>query len=316
MGGWPARPVEKKPGALTGGGMPNSNPIRAAIANQIGAMTGSKRSPDAFLRPVGDSGLFGPSSMVWRVHAHFVGMLVGGLSSLLVQALHPAALAGVWDHSRFRSDLKARLGRTAYFIAATTYGATAMAEAAIDHVNQIHRTVQGFTADGQAYSARDPHLLTWVHLGEVTCFLRAYITHADPSMPLFAQNRYIHEMRRIGQALGAVKLPDTVQQAHDMLESYRPELRVDDRVRAVVQLIEQFPARWQDRPLVGLIVRAAFDALPDWAARDLNLAPASPASRAIVRQALAVASVPMEWTLSTEGVAAHARRRVHKTTLA
>lgn len=287
-----------------------TDPLRAVIAGQIRAMTGSTRPTEAFLQPVGDPGLFGPSSVTWRVHANFVGMLVGGLSSLLIQAMHPSALAGVWDHSNFRTDLKARLGRTAYFIAATTYGGRAMAGAAIEQVNTIHRRVQGITPAGVAYSAQDPHLLRWVHLGEVISFLQAYVTHGDPSLPLFAQNRYVHEMKRVGEALGTSDLPDTVAQAHAMLASYRPELRVDERVRDVVRLIENFPARWQDRPLVRLIVQAAFQALPHWVGQDLDVPPASPRAKALVRQALALVSVPMEWTLATEGVAAHARRRV------
>ena len=75
--------------------MLNSSRIQTAIANQVRQMTGGKGPPIAFLEPKGDPGLFGPDSMVWKVHAHFVPMLVGGLSSLLLQALHPLALAGV-----------------------------------------------------------------------------------------------------------------------------------------------------------------------------------------------------------------------------
>uniref|UniRef100_UPI0040486B8F oxygenase MpaB family protein n=2 Tax=Orrella sp. TaxID=1921583 RepID=UPI0040486B8F len=90
--------------------------IKPMIAAQIRQMTGASRPLDDFLHPVGDPGLFGPKSVTWQVHAHFASMMVGGLSSLLIQAMHHGALAGVWDHSNFRDDLKARLGRTAYFI--------------------------------------------------------------------------------------------------------------------------------------------------------------------------------------------------------
>ena len=78
-----------------------------AIGERLRAITGStKSSLEDFAVPAGDPGLFGPASMVWRVHAHFTAMMVGGLSSLIVQALHPRALAAVWDHSQIRDKLK------------------------------------------------------------------------------------------------------------------------------------------------------------------------------------------------------------------
>ena len=72
-------------------------------------------------RPRGDPGLFGPDSVTWRVHGSFPGMLAGGLCSLMLQTLHPRALAGVWDHSNFRDDMVGRLRRTTRFVGGTTY---------------------------------------------------------------------------------------------------------------------------------------------------------------------------------------------------
>ena len=83
-----------------------------AIGQRLRAVTGSRSSLEDFEGPPGDPGLFGPGSIAWRVHAHFTAMMVGGLSSLMVQALHPRALAAVWDHSNFRHNLRGRLGRT------------------------------------------------------------------------------------------------------------------------------------------------------------------------------------------------------------
>lgn len=285
--------------------------LRQMLAQQIRGMTGSSAGPPlAFLEPAGDPGWFGPDSVTWKVHAHLVSMLVGGLSSLLIQAMHPGALAGVWDHSSFRTDLRARLGRTAYFIAATTYGGHAMAQMAIDHVNQIHTRVSGLRPDGTPYTARDPHLLRWVHLGETLSFLKAYCAHGEPHLPLFMQNQYMREMQRIGHALGAKDLPDNVASAQQMLLSYRDELVVDDRVHEVIDLIKNFPARRRDRLFVRLITRAAFDLLPDWVLQELGQTRMPDWQRQLTRQALAIASVPLEWTLATEGVSAHARRRL------
>ena len=276
-------------------------------------MTGSSREPTAYLTPVGDPGLFGPNTVTWQVHAHFVSMLVGGLSSLLIQALHPGALAGVWDHSNFRHDLRSRLGRTAYFIAATTYGGTEMAKQAIETVNTIHDRVQGKRPDGMPYSARDPHLLRWVHLAEVISFLRAYCTFGDPALPLFCRDQYIDEMRRIGHALGANDLPETIAQAQAQLAEYESELVVDQRVREILRLIENFPARKRDKPFVRLIVQAAFDLLPDWVLEKIERPRAPIWRQKLNQQLLLLASVPIDWSLSTEGVSAHAKRRVAAT---
>ena len=296
--------VGAKPDTLT-------DRVRQTLAQQVRGMTGSSSGPPvAFLEPKGDPGWFGPDSVTWRVHAHLVSMLAGGLSSLLIQAMHPGALAGVWDHSSFRSDLKARLGRTAYFIAATTYGGHEMAQKAMDHVNRIHGGVSGTRPDGRPYDARDPHLLRWVHLGETLSFLKAYCAHGDTTLPRFMQNQYMFEMQRIGHALGATDLPESVAQAEAMLLSYRDELVVDDRVREVLTLIENFPARKRDLPFVKLIVGAAFDLLPPWVLQDLGRTPHPTWQINATRQLLALASAPLDWTLATEGVSAHARRRL------
>jgi len=137
-------------------------------------MTGASSSLKEFEQPLGDPGLFGPHSVVWKVHADFSAMMVGGLSSLMIQALHPRALAAVWDHSNFRQQLKARLGRTALFVAATTYGGVDLAKQHIDRVNSIHAKIRGVDLKGLAYCANEPHLLRWVHLVETISFLNAY----------------------------------------------------------------------------------------------------------------------------------------------
>src|SRR3546814_1166840 len=87
-------------------------------------------------------------------------------SSDLLQMLHPGVLAGVWDHSNFRSDMLGRLRRTAQFISGTTYGSREQALALISRVKAIHDHVHGQLPDGTPYSAHDPDLLTWVHVTE------------------------------------------------------------------------------------------------------------------------------------------------------
>ena len=51
----------------------------------------------------GDDGFFGPASVTWRMSADLASP-VAGLRSLLMQALHPLAMAGV-DQRGHRGDL-------------------------------------------------------------------------------------------------------------------------------------------------------------------------------------------------------------------
>ncbi len=116
---------------------------------------------------------FGPDRPIWRVHAD-ASIFVGALRALLLQSLHPLAMAGVADHSDYRADPWGRLQRTARFLAATTYGTEAQAEQACATVRRVHRRVHGIAPDGRPYDANDPHLLTWVHIAEADSFLAAY----------------------------------------------------------------------------------------------------------------------------------------------
>jgi len=147
--------------------------VRKKIENEIFNHTGITLKGVSYDLPKGDPGLFGPDSACWQVHRDFTSMLSGGFSALLLQMLHPLALAGVWDHSNFRDDMLGRLKRTAQFVAATTFGNTNDAHALIAKVRFIHEQVEGVTPDGQHYSAMDPELLTWVHVAEASSFLKA-----------------------------------------------------------------------------------------------------------------------------------------------
>ena len=289
-------------------------PLRELIGWRIKQLTGSTSSPDAFAQPAGDPGLFGPSSMAWRVHAHFVGMMVGGLSSLMMQSLHPRALAAVWDHSNFRHNLKGRLGRTAYFVAITTYGAKNEAIQAIERVNQIHAQVKGFMPDASPYVANEPALLRWVHLGEVTSFLNGYQLLSTQPLSSTEADTYAKEMTLVGELLGAEQLPSTAQGNLLALQEFIPELVCNARTREILQVIENYPVDIWDKPFMHLVIQASFHILPDWALQMLGKPLACEAEKFWVRQALSIATAPIQSVLDTEGVAAHARRRAFATT--
>ena len=118
-----------------------------------------------------DDAFLAPGSVARRVHGDLPSMLIGGLSALLLQSLHPLAMAGVADHSNYQDDALGRLRRTASFVGYTTFGTVEQADDAIEQVRRVHRRVHGIAPDGRPYSADDPDLVTWIHVAEMTSFL-------------------------------------------------------------------------------------------------------------------------------------------------
>jgi uncharacterized protein (DUF2236 family) len=242
-------------------------PLRQAIASQVAALFNDRRRGEKPVQRRPD-GLFGPKAVAWRVHGDVTSMMVGGISGLLLQMLHPAVLAGVWDHSNFRADMHGRLRRTARFIALTTYGGREEAEAVIARVRGIHDQVRGTLPDGRPYAANDPALLAWVHVTEATSFLDAWIRYAEPSMSSADQDRYFVEMARIGLALGADPVPRSRAEARALITAMRPQLLCDDRTRDVARLVltQPAPSRMAE-PLRSITLQAGVDLLPAWARR-------------------------------------------------
>lgn len=227
-------------------------------------------------------GLFGPGTVVWRVHGDVTTMMVGGVAALLLQMLHPAVLAGVWDHSVFRGDMLGRLRRTARFIALTTYGGREEAEAAIAKVREVHTRIQGTLPDGTAYAADDPRLLAWVHVTEAVSFLDAWIRYAEPGMSRTDQDRYFAEFARLAEALGADPVPRSRAEADALIADMRGELVVDARTREVARLVLDQPApSLATRPFQALTFGAAVDLLPGWARRMHGLSGAGLATPAV-----------------------------------
>jgi uncharacterized protein (DUF2236 family) len=195
-------------------------------------------------------------------------MMVGGIAGLLLQMLHPAVLAGVWDHSNFRADMHGRLRRTARFIALTTYGGQEEADATIARVRAIHDRVRGTLPNGTPYAANDPALLAWVHVTEATSFLGAWIRYAEPGMSAADQDRYFAEMGRIARALGADPIPRTRSEAQDLISAMRPHMRCEARTREVARLVlKQRAPTMMAEPLQALTMQAGVDLLPAWAQR-------------------------------------------------
>ena len=211
-------------------------------------------------------GLFGPTSVAWRVHGDVTTMMVGGIAALLLQMLHPAVLAGVWDHSNFRTDMAGRLRRTARFIALTTFGSRAEAERMMAQVRGIHDHVAGVLPDGTPYRAGDPHLLDWVHVTEATSFLDAWIRYGEPGMSGADQDRYFAEFAQVARGLGADRVPESRAEADRLVAGFRPELTVDARTCEVARMVLHQPVtKLVALPFQTFAMQAAIDLLPRWA---------------------------------------------------
>lgn len=268
-------------------------PAKALIRRRIAAFFNDASKGE---RPVlrRTDALFAPDSVAWRVNGDVVTMIIGGVSGLLLQMLHPAVLAGVWDHSDFRADMHGRLRRTAKFIAVTTYDSATNARAAIARVNRIHQQVRGMLPSGEPYDATDPELLAWVHVTETTSFLNSWIRYGQPMMPAAEQDAYFDEMARVAEALGADPIPRTRAEAEALIQAMRPRLLVDARTREVARLVltQRLGSRTAEAGS-RVIMHAGLDLLPDWARR-MHDAPAGLPTPVVRGGALATAAA-LRW---------------------
>ena len=239
---------------------------RVAIAAEVHKLVGSRGDDTALVRAPGEAGLVAPDSIAWQVHGDFTTMMIGGVAALLMQMLHPAALAGVWDHSNFRTDMPGRLRRTAQFMAATTFGSETQALGMIGRINRIHDRVAGNLPDGTPYAANDPATLAWVHVAGADAFLRAYVRYRDPWLSGAAQDRYYAETAIIAHHLGAGEVPVTRRGVAAYLRGVRGQLRVDARTREVTRVIlASAPPSPGLAPVAALMMQAGIDLLPPWA---------------------------------------------------
>jgi uncharacterized protein (DUF2236 family) len=247
-------------------------PLRQVVLRPVRAAFGSDRFPDEqYTSPVGDPGLFGPDSVTWRVHAG-ADMLIGGVSAVILQTLHPLAMAGVAEHSEWRQRPFQRLSRTSSFVTATTYASTPVAEGIIDVVRAVHTRVVGVAPDGRPYRADDPALLRWIHVAEVSSFLNSHRRYSLLPVTPADQDRYYDEVRVVAEKLGATNVPASRAEVASYLDQIRPELVAGRQALETVRYIRVAPFR--QRPLqvaYQVIMQAAIGLLPYWARDMLGL---------------------------------------------
>lgn len=208
---------------------------------------------------------------IWRVNAD-AAMFPGGISALLLQSLHPSAMAGVAGHSGYKGDPWGRLQRTSHYLAVTTFGTIADAKGAIEHVRSVHRFIRGTDERGRPYAAEDPHLLRWVHVAEIWSFLECHRLYGRTRLSPQRQDEYVRQAARTGVMLGAKQVPTSVAELDAALEEYRPELESSPAaLDARHFLLNEPPVGWTEKPTYLLLREGAVAALPPWARTTLEL---------------------------------------------
>lgn len=241
---------------------------------------------------------FAPDRPIRVVHAD-ASMFVGGLAALLLQSLHPLAMAAVAGHSGFRGDPWGRLQRTSTFLATTTYATAADAQAAVDRVRAIHAGISGTTTEGEVYHASDPHLLTWVHIAEVYCFSRAHRQYGAHPLTPAAYDDYLLDTAQVATALGANNPPRTQTALEQQLAAYRPELRATPAAKDASRfLLREPPLPAAVRPPYAALALGAIELLPPWARAQLGLRPLSPRGALLARAGARTVTRTLRWAMT------------------
>ncbi|MGI9004822.1 MAG: oxygenase MpaB family protein [Streptosporangiaceae bacterium] len=239
-----------------------------------------------------DDGYFGPASVTWRT-AGDLSAPVAGLRALMMQALHPLAMAGVDQHSDWREDPVGRLAATSAYLATVSFGDMAAAQRAAGRVRAIHEYVRGTEpASGRAYAASDPALLLWVHAALIESTLVAREWFGLPLDPRDA-DRYVAEMVVAAELVGVPReqVPASAGQLADYVEAMRPELTCTPAASTSMAYLLDPPGLDEDIAEIWADIRAAaIGSLPDWA-REMYGYQAEPMTeqrRGEIRQALGV----------------------------
>jgi uncharacterized protein (DUF2236 family) len=172
-----------------------------------------------------DLGLFGPGSVSWKIHDEPI-MWLAGLRSLYLQALHPRAMAGVAQNSRYKQDPWSRLLRTSNYIGAVIYGTTAQAHAAGARVRRVHARMRAVDPrTGEFFRVDEPELLCWVHVTEVESFLTTAV-RAGVALTPAEIDGYYREQRRAAELVGLApeSVPGSAAEIAGYYERIRPEL--------------------------------------------------------------------------------------------
>jgi uncharacterized protein (DUF2236 family) len=270
------------------------NPVerlrRAIVSRTVGLFAYVDDPMARTLEHAGDPGLFGPESISWEVMADVSGF-VAGIRALLIQAAHPEVVAGVADHSHYRTDPLGRLSRTSAYVIATSFGAMPEVEAAVATVRRAHRRIKGRSHRDIPYDADDAELSAWVHNSLTDSFLVCARTFGARELSEAEADRFVAEQSRIGRLLDADPLPETAASLSHWIAKH-PAVGPSPGMRDAVQFLLDPPLDPAVKLGYQVLASAAIATVPPRIRRVLGLRP-RPGALAVGRGAM----LGMRWAL-------------------
>jgi uncharacterized protein (DUF2236 family) len=230
------------------------------VATTTGLFSHGPRPLEHTLDHLGDPGLLGPDSVSWAVIGDSTAF-VGGIRALLIQTAHPEVVAGVDQHSTYRSDPLGRLTRTSLYVTETTYGSCPEVEAAVATVRQAHVPVRGRSERDRAYSAATPRMAAWVHNVLTDSFLVAYQAYGPRRLSDAEADRFVEEQARIGRLLDADPLPTTAADLAAWIDEH-PDVAASDAQQRALEFLRRPPLSVPVRAGYRLLADAAIATLP------------------------------------------------------
>lgn len=277
--------------------------LRSRLALEVTGLIAGDREParaaaaDVDPSAPGATGFFGPDSVTWAIHGDSC-MLAGGLRALMLQTMHPLAMAGVAQHSNFREAPLDRLANTSRYVGTTIYGTEDQARQAVAVVKRVHERVRGVAPDGRPYAANDPHLLTWVHSTLVDSFLRAYQRYGAHRLSATDADRYVEEQAVLAELFDAEPAARSVAELRAYFTTIRAELAATSDARDTIRFLLAPPLPILARGPYAVIASAAVTMLPRSVRRALWL-PVPPTVEPLVVRPAATALVrTVDWVLA------------------
>ena len=153
------------------------------------------------------AGIFGPSSISWKVNRESALFLGAGRAALL-QLAHPWVAAALDRHSSLRNDPLARFHNTFRVVFTMIFGTLPQALAASRHLYQLHTRINGELPEsvarypkGSPYEANEVNALLWVYATLLESALLAYDSVLPP-LSQIEREAYYTESKTLAALFG------------------------------------------------------------------------------------------------------------------
>jgi len=271
---------------------------RQSLLAQLEEAGGRHDEPEIYEGEPGDPGLAGgPGSVSWELHGDLASLAVAGTAAVLMELLHPSVMAGVHEHSSYRSDPLRRARSTLGYVLRTTFGSTPAATRVIEGVKRVHGRVEGTRPDGIPYRALDPELIAWVHTCIPWAVMSAYERYRRP-LSRAEKDRYLGEQALVGRMGGADWVPETVAQLEDYVERMRPKLCLTEQTLGFMDFVagRGDPAvKRAERLDRWASLRASMSLMPEWARRMTGTRQPALVERLLLRPSDRLKSALVAW---------------------